>query len=134
MTALVAMWCALRIDGANQTAQWPLWVKHATSAAAMGMVGVLAMLPRHLKLALDPVQAALRKLPSSLDAEVRNLVRSLGRDLGLHEGPPVRHRLPARTSSAMACCKTIEVAAKSADVKLTGANDTELTARMEELR
>ncbi|MBL0212682.1 MAG: hypothetical protein IPQ07_02235 [Myxococcales bacterium] len=132
MTALVAMWCALRIDGANQTAQWPLWVKHATSAAAMGMVGVLAMLPRHLKLALDPVQAALRKLPSSLDAEVRNLC-----DRSVAIWDSTKDRLsdtdPGKNLVRDGVLKTIEVAAKSADVKLTGANDTELTARMEEL-
>src|SRR4051812_17544381 len=73
ITALVAMWCALRINGADQTARWPMWIKHATGAAAMGMVGVLAMLPRHFKLALDPVQTALRKLPVGLDAEVASL-------------------------------------------------------------
>ena len=132
ITALVAMWCALRIDGAAQTARWPLWVKHMTGAAAMGMVGVLAMLPRHLVLALDPVSAALKKLPSSLDAEVRNLC---DRSVAIWES--TKDRLadtdPGKNLVRDGVLKTIEVAAKSADVKLTGANDTELAARMAEL-
>lgn len=132
ITALVAMWCALRIDGAAQTARWPLWVKHMTGAAAMGMVGVLAMLPRHLVLALDPVSAALKKLPSTLDAEVRNLC---DRSVAIWES--TKDRLadsdPGKNLVRDGVLKTIEVAAKSADVKLTGANDAELTARMAEL-
>ena len=73
ITALVAMWCALRIGQANQTVHWPAIATTATSAAAMGIVGVLAMLPRHLQLVSDPVHAAVRKLPVNLDAEVRDL-------------------------------------------------------------
>ncbi len=130
--ALVAMWCALRIDGARQTDRWPLWVKHATSAAAMGLVGVLAMLPRHLVLALDPVAAALKKLPSALDPEVQNLC-----DRSVAIWNTTKDRLadsdPGKQLVQDGVLKTIEVAAKSADVKLTGANDTELVARMEEL-
>ncbi len=131
-TVLVAMWCALRIDGASQTASWPLWVKHATSAAAMGMVGILAMLPRHLVLALDPVSAALKKLPSTLDPEVQSLCN---RSVAIWN--TTKDRLadsdPGKQLVQDGVLKTIEVAAKSADVKLTGANDTELLARMEEL-
>ena len=131
-TALVAMWCALRITGASQTMRWPLWIKDATSAAAMGMVGVLALLPRHLKLALDPVSAALRNLPASLDPEVRNLC-----DRSVAIWTSTKDRLadsdPGKQLVQDAVLKTIEVAAKSADVKLTGANDTELAQRMEEL-
>lgn len=132
ITALVAMWCALRIEGASQTASWPLWVKHATGAAAMGMVGVLAMLPRHLVLALDPVSAALKKLPSTLDAEVKNLC-----DRSVAIWQTTKDRLPdsdpGKNLVRDGVLKTIEVAAKSAEVKLTGATDTELTARMAEL-
>ena len=131
-TALVAMWCALRIDGASQTDRWPLWIKHATGAAAMGMVGVLAMLPRHLKLALDPVQAALRRLPAALDPEVQNLC-----DRSVAIWNTAKDRLadtdPGKHLVRDGVLKTIEVAGKSADVNLTGANDTELAARMEEL-
>ncbi|CAN5896931.1 hypothetical protein BH11MYX3_BH11MYX3_13440 [soil metagenome] len=131
-TVLVAMWCALRIDGANQTAGWPLWVKHATSAAAMGMVGILAMLPRHLVLALDPVQAALKKLSGTLDPEVQSLC-----DRSVAIWNSTKDRLadsdPGKQLVQDGVMKTLEVAAKSADVKLTGANDTELLARMEEL-
>ncbi len=131
-TALVAMWCALRITGASQTESWPGWVKHATGAAAMGMVGVLAMLPRHLMLALDPVQAALKRLPGTLDPEVANLC-----DRSVAIWDTTKERLadsdPGKQLVQAGVLKTIEVAARSADVKLTGANDTELVARMEEL-
>src|SRR6185295_1267734 len=47
VTVLVAMWCALRIAGAQQTSQWPPLVTSAVAAAAMGIVGALALLPRH---------------------------------------------------------------------------------------
>jgi len=98
----------------------------------MGMVGVLAMLPRHLKLALDPVSAALRNLPAGLDPEVANLC---ARSVAIWNS--TKDRLPdsdpGKNLVRDGVLKTIEVAAKSADVKLTGANDAELAARMEEL-
>lgn len=132
VTALVAMWCALRIEGADQTARWPLWVKHLTGAAAMGMVGVLAMLPRHIKIAMDPVKTALANLPKNLDAEVQNLC-----DRSVAIWNTTKDRLadtdPGKNLVKDGVLKTLEVAAKSADVKLTGANDAELAARMEEL-
>ncbi|MBA3465580.1 MAG: hypothetical protein H0T46_36955 [Deltaproteobacteria bacterium] len=132
VTALVAMWCALRIDGAKQTSSWPLVVKTMASAAAMGMVGVLAMLPRHLKLALDPIQAALKKVSGTLDPEVQNLC-----DRSVAIWNSTKDRLadsdPGKNLVRDGVLKTIEVAAKSAEVKLTGANDAELAARMEEL-
>ena len=132
VTALVAMWCALRIEGADQTASWPVWVKHMTGAAAMGIVGVLAMLPRHLKLALDPVKTALANLPKGLDSEVQNLCE---RSVAIWNS--TKDRLsdndPGKNLVRDGVLKTLEVAAKSADVKLTGANDAELASRMEEL-
>lgn len=132
VTALVAMWCALRIEGADQTAKWPLWVKHVTGAAAMGMVSVLAMIPRHLKLAMDPVKTALANLPKGLDAEVQNLC-----DRSVAIWNSTKDRLadndPGKNLVRDGVLKTLEVAMKSAEVKLTGANDTELAARMEEL-
>ena len=132
VTALVAMWCAMRINQADQTQHLPIWIRHAMAATSMGLVGILAMLPRHLKLALDPVQAALRNLPSSLDAEVKNLC-----DRSVAIWNSTKDRLddndPGKNLVRDGVLKTIEVAGKSADVKLIGANDAELTARMEEL-
>lgn len=131
VTALVAMWCALRIEGADQTAKWPLWVKHVTGAAAMGMVGVLAMIPRHLKLAMDPVKTALANLPKGLDAEVQNLC-----DRSVAIWNSTKDRLadndPGKNLVRDGVLKTLEVAAKSAEVKLTGASDLELASRMDD--
>lgn len=130
-TTLVAMWCALRITGARETASWPMWLTTATSAAAMGMVGVMAMLPRHLKLALDPVSAALRRLPATLDPEVKNLC-----DRSVAIWNTTKDKLadsdPGKSLVRDGVLKTIEVAAKSAEVKLAGTSDTDLTTRMED--
>lgn len=131
VTALVAMWCALRITGARETMMWPSWITGGTAAAAMGMVGVLAMLPRHLVLALDPVQAALKKLPATLEPEVKNLCeRSISiwnttKDK-LDDGDPGKNLVRDGV------LKTLEVAAKAAEVKLTGDSEKELSLRMEE--
>src|SRR5512140_1546236 len=53
---LIAMWTALRFDHARALSRWPGWTTDGAASAAMGIVGVLAMLPRHLAFALDPVQ------------------------------------------------------------------------------
>ena len=130
VTALIAMWCAIRITGAKQTMFWPQWITTGTAAAAMGMVGVLAMIPRHLTLALDPVQAALKKLPTTLDAEVKNLC-----DRSVAIWNTTKDKLTdtdaGRNLVRDGVLKTLEVAAKSAEVKLTGGSETELVARME---
>lgn len=130
VTALIAMWCAMRITGAVQTMSWPQWITTGVAAAAMGMVGVLAMIPRHLTVALDPVQAALRKLPTTLDAEVKSLC-----DRSVAIWNTTKARLAdgdgGKGLVRDGVLKTLEVAAKSAEVKLTGASETELVARME---
>jgi hypothetical protein len=130
-TTLLAMWCALRITGARQTMFWPHWITTSTAAAAMGMVGVIAMIPRHLTLALDPVLAALRKLPASLDPEVKNLC-----DRSVAIWSTTKDKLgdtdPGKTLVRDSVLKTLEVAAKSAEVKLTGASENELVKRMED--
>jgi hypothetical protein len=130
-TTLVAMWCALRVGHAKQTSHWSPLLSTAVAAAAMGMVGVLATLPRHLQLVLDPVRAALAKLPANLDAEVRGLCarsaaiwftaqEQIGDDAGkdlVRDG----------------VLKTLEVAARTAEVKITGPSDAELAQRMADL-
>ena len=130
-TALIAMWCALRITGAKETASWPGWIATMTGAGAMGMVGVLAMLPRHLKLELDPVTAAVRRLPAGLDSEVKGLC-----DRSVAIWNTTKARLtdgdPGKGLVRDGVLKTIEVAVKSAEVKLTGDNDATLASRMED--
>jgi hypothetical protein len=132
VTGLVAMWCAIRITGARQTAGWPSWATDGAGAAAMGMVGVLAMLPRHLEVSLDPVRAALRTLPANLDPEVKNLC-----DRAVAIWTAAKDRLadsdPGKNLVRDGVLKTIEVAGKSAAVKLDSASDTELASRMEDL-
>ncbi|MDX2089031.1 MAG: hypothetical protein SFX73_14335 [Kofleriaceae bacterium] len=130
-TALVAMWCSLRITGAKETAFWPAWITTTTSAAAMGMVGVLSMLPRHVKIALDPVQAAVRRLPANLDPEVKGLC-----DRSVAIWNTTKDKLDDTDSGKGlvrdGVLKTLEVAAKSAEVKLTGATEADLAIRMED--
>lgn len=131
ITALVAMWAALRIVNARETATWPAWVLAGSGAAAMGMVGVMAMLPRHLKLAIDPVQARIKALPATLDPEVRTLC---DRAIAIWHG--AKDELADEGGKHLVrdgVLKTLEVAVKSSDVKVTGATDGELAKRMMEL-
>jgi len=131
LTALVAMWCALRIFNARETMSWPVWATAGFGAAAMGMVGALAMLPRHLKLAIDPVQAAIRNLPTGLDPEVKNLC---DRSIVIWNG--AKEQLADEGGKNLVrdgVLKTLEVAVKSADVKVTGSTEGELTRRMIDL-
>ncbi len=132
LLGLVAMWTALRIGHARQTATWPALLTAGVAAAAMGMVGILAMLPRHLSIAVDPVQAALRRLPAKLDPEVRALCN---RSASIWSN--VKDQLGAEDSGKTlvrdGVLKTLEVAAKSAEVVLPGSSDDELNARMADL-
>src|SRR5690348_5176291 len=70
---MLAAWVALRIGHARRTEAWPGWVTDTVAAAAAAMTCVLALVPRHLHVAFDPVQAAARRLPRALEAEVRGL-------------------------------------------------------------
>jgi hypothetical protein len=131
LTTVVAMWCALRIGHARQTVHWPALVRTVTAAAAMGLVGVLAMLPRHLQLALDPVRAALKRLPANLDAEVRGLC-----DRSAAIWTTAQDRIADDAGKNLVrdgVLKTLEVAARSADVKITGPSEAELAQRIADL-
>lgn len=129
---LLAMWCALRIDTAQATQGWPGWGLDGVAAAAMGIVAVLAVLPRHLARVTDPVQEALRRLPAALDPEVRQLC---GRSAAIWAG--ARARLsdgdPGRDLVRDGVLKTLEVAVKSAGVEAIGPSEAELGARMADL-
>jgi hypothetical protein len=129
---LVAMWAALRIGFAKQTMAWSGFTRDVVSASAMGMIGVLAMLPRHLRVALDPVQAAARRLPTDLDSEVRELCnRSLS--IWSNAKDKLSDTDPGKQLVREGVLKTLEVAAKSSDVRAAGASEQELTKRMEDL-
>ncbi len=128
---LVGMWCAMRFSTARETAKLPAWLLGGMSAAAMGMVGAFAMIPRHLKMSSDPVSAAVRQLPAGLDPEVKALCeRSLAiwntaKEALADEG--------GKNLVRDGVLKTLEVGAKSAEVKVTGPTDAELARRMTEL-
>jgi hypothetical protein len=129
---LVAMWAALRIGFAKQTMTWSSLTRDLASSAAMGMIGVLAMLPRHLRISLDPVQAAVRRLPTELDSEVRDLCnRSLA--IWTSAKDKLADNDPGKALVRDGVLKTLEVAAKTSDVKAAGASDQELTKRMDDL-
>jgi hypothetical protein len=70
---LIACWAGLRVQYAQETVTWAPLLRAAVSGAALGMIGVLATLPRHVTWQLDAVLAASRKLPTTLDLEVREL-------------------------------------------------------------
>jgi len=131
LVVLVGMWCAMRFATARETAKMPAWLLGGISAAAMGMVGAFAMIPRHLKMSSDPVSAAVRQLPAGLDAEVKALCerslaiwKSAKEDLADEGG---------KNLVRDGVLKTLEVGAKSAEVKVTGPTDAELARRMSEL-
>jgi hypothetical protein len=131
LTGLVAMWCALRIASARETQTWPTWIADAAGAAAMGMVGILAMVPRHIRVAVDPVQSAIRRLPSTLDAEVKGLC-----DRAVKIWSHAKEELADEGGQKLVrdgVLKTLEVAVKSSEVKISGATEAELAARMTEL-
>lgn len=132
LTMLLAVWAAHRVGVAKQTLSWPSWARDVTASAAMGMIGVIAMLPRHLRVALDPVQASVRRMPAEMDSEVRELCN---RSLAIWTG--ARERLadddPGMKLVRDGVLKTLEVAAKCTDVVPAGATDAELAKRVEDL-
>lgn len=132
VATLVAMWCALRITGARETATWPPVVATAAAAAAMGMVGIFAVLPRHLQLGFDAVSAAVRGLPPELDAEVRALC-----DRSVAIWRATKDQLadtdPGRRLVHDGVLKSLEVAVRSATVQATGASDAQLASRIADL-
>ena len=130
---LLAMWCSLRVDTARQMQGLAGWWTDGAAAAAMGIVAVIAVLPRHVALVTDPVRAALRGLPAALDPEVQKLC---ARAVELWSG--ARERLaeddPGRELVRDGVLKTLEVAIKSAGVKaLDEGGGVELAARMADL-
>jgi len=134
ITVVIAMWCAVRIGHAQQTASWSPLVTTGVAAMAMGIVGVLAMLPRHLTIAFDPVQAAIKKLPASLDLEVRSLCdRAVAIWAPAQHGSDDDREQPGKSLVRDGVLRTLEVAMKSANVVPTGASESELANRMLDL-
>jgi hypothetical protein len=136
-TTLLAMWAAMKITGgvgghgARELAHVPAWTRDLMASAAMGMIGVFTALPRHLKVSMDPVKAAIRQLPTELDTEVRDLCN---RSIDIWNGAKdkLEDNDPGKNLVRDGVLKTLEVATKSADVKM-GGSEEELAKRMEDL-
>ena len=137
-TTLLAMWAAMKITGgvgghgAKELAHVPAWSRDLMASAAMGMIGVFTALPRHLKVSMDPVKAAIRTLPTELDTEVRDLCN---RSIEIWNGAKdkLADNDPGKNLVRDGVLKTLEVATKSADVKVAGGTEQELAKRMEDL-
>jgi hypothetical protein len=130
--AMLAMWAATKFGSARQLATWSPWTKDLAASTAMGMIGVLAMLPRHLRVSVDPVQAAVRGLPGELDGEVRELCdRSLA--IWASAKDKLADNDPGKQLLRDGVLKTLEVAAKCSEVKPAGASEQELAKRMGDL-
>ena len=135
---LLGMWAALKFtsgiggQGASQLHHLPAWTRDLMASAAMGMIGVVSALPRHLKVSMDPVKTAIRQLPTELDTEVRELCN---RSIAIWDS--AKDKLadsdPGKNLVRDGVLKTLEVATKSADVKVTGSSEQELAKRMEDL-
>jgi hypothetical protein len=71
---MIAGFAGLQIAGAEETAALPGWLVSVLAASASALVAVAALVPRHLIVDGDPVQAAVAALPAGIDGEVRDLV------------------------------------------------------------
>ncbi|HEY0253196.1 MAG TPA: hypothetical protein VGC41_16795 [Kofleriaceae bacterium] len=128
---LLAMWTAMRFDHARALVHSPGWITSGLASAAMGMVGVVAMLPRHLGFSIDRVALARKELPTNLDSEVRSLC---GRTIAIWSDIDAKlgEDDPGKALVRDAVVTTLEVASKSTEAQLT-ASDEELGKRMEDL-
>ena len=132
---MLAMWTALRVTHAQRTETWSLIGRDVVAAGAMGIVGVLAMLPRHLELISDPIRVAVSRLPAELDSEVRSLC---GRAVEIWNATKAKHGESGANVALVrdGVLKALEVAAKSTEIgaqRTAGTSDDELARRIAEL-
>jgi hypothetical protein len=128
---LAATWCALRFDHAATLHTWPDWLVAGIAGAAMGAVGVLAMLPRHLVFATDPVAAAVRRLPAGLATELRELC-----DRSVAIWTSAKRDLANEPGLALVqggVVDTLDVAVRAAQVTAAGPGDAEIATRIADL-
>jgi len=132
VTTLLAIWCAFRVGHAERTIAWPFWATAAAGGAAMGMAAVLAMIPRHVSFAIDPVSAAVRALPAAVAGEVRGLC-----DRSAALWRTAKDKLDADDPGLRlvrdGVLKTLEVAGKSAGLEQDASEDAMLARRIAEL-
>jgi hypothetical protein len=122
---LLGILVASKIFSAAATHSWSSWTRDVAAASAMGITGVLAMFPRHLRASIDPIRAAHKKLPTNLDPEVRGLC-----DRSLAIWTKSTDKNPLLRDGVL---KTLEVAAKSSRVDSTATTDQDLDARAADL-
>jgi hypothetical protein len=129
---LLAGWAGLRVFYAHETASWSPYLRALAGGAAMGMIGVLATLPRHLAWQVDAVRAASAALPTALDAEVRQLCE---RSLALWDKAKQRLTQDASSQALLesGVLKVMEVAGRVANVEQTPQGEQELAGRIAEL-
>jgi len=72
--ALIARYCFSSVLLARELDGLPGWMTAALAGAAFSLVAAVALLPRHLELARDPVRAAHQELRGALAGEVAELV------------------------------------------------------------
>lgn len=129
---LLASWAGLRIHYAQETVGWAPILRATVSGAAIGMIGVLATVPRHLSWQLDAVMAAARKLPGGLDREVRQLC-----DRSLALWSQAKERLADDVTSKellrSGILKVLEVAHRTNAVPARDGSEKELAERIADL-
>lgn len=126
--AVLAMWTALRVAHADRVATWPSWAADLAGASALGIVAALAVLPRHLALAADPIRAAIRALPSDLDAEVRALC---GRAVAVHA--KLDERDPDHDLARDGVLDALAVARQCAELRAATGTQDDLARRIADL-
>ncbi|MBK7537415.1 MAG: hypothetical protein IPI49_19010 [Myxococcales bacterium] len=132
--ALLASWASVRIFYAQETASWGVLLRGLSGGAAMGLLGALATLPRHVAWELDAVAAAARTLPGKLDGEVRQLCE---RSVALWGTAKVRLVDDASSKDLLrsGVLKVLEVARRAAEgmSSLPHTSEQELAQRIAEL-
>lgn len=129
LVALVGMWCAVRIGHARATELWSPMATNLAGAAAMGIVGTLAVLVRHIGLAADPIATARRALPGAIDPEVKTLVE---RALTIYGSAKVTGEDRALLEEGVV--ETLTLAKQTCDTKPAGeSSDLDLAMRIGEL-
>lgn len=130
---MLASWAGLRVHYAQETVGWAPVLRTLVSGAAIGMIGVLATLPRHVSWQLDALLAAARKLPAALDPEVKGLC-----DRSLTLWSKAKERLAGDPTSKellrSGVIKVLEVARKTGEnVVGQDGSEAELATRIADL-
>jgi len=129
---MLASWAGLRIHYAQETSSWAPLLRATVSGAAIGMIGVLSTLPRHLAWQLDTVLAAARKLPTTLDSEVKQLC---DRSLALWRKAVERlaDDVTSKELLRSGVIKVLEVARRTGESVESAGADRELSDRIADL-